>query len=625
VLRDLSSWISLEGEFFICLDDSWLLANAARAGASLPPFLVPNPDRVRLIVAGGEIQGYEYMAPGGRRKVFVPEQVFHWKAFNPYDDWRGVGALQAASVAADAAFSTGVYIRDLMRNNGDQGFIVVGKGGVVDQAQRESIAADLRAKRNALRRGVAMDLFLTGDITVERPPERAASTDLNLGKSMSHQEVYVAFGVPPSMAEVKASYSIGKESDYYQLISRTCQPQGKEICGVLAQLASRMTGIELMAELDWDDHPVVREVRSSRIETAIRLWGVGMPMRNANELLGIGMQEFPGWDVGYLPFSVAAVGEGGGEPATDAQEDPALAETEDDPEVAKIRLLMMARKRSCQRSAPAQQSQEFSVFACNCHGEPGIAMKGRSEAEVRLWKSHMSQRIETLKAFESGIRRELMEARKQTLANIGKVQGKSVTKAAAADLIFDKEQFKAGLLAVMRKREKAALDKAGQQLFSELGKDDPFIYPPAKAIDFLRSRENRLGDASDAIHASVKNAIEDGLNSGETMDQVAARVRTAFNGIADGRARTIAATEVSVCYGVARDQAMQDAGVPYKEWLTSGNINVRDSHAEANGQTVPVDEPFIVDGEQLMHPGDPSGSAGNVINCHCVSIAKADS
>jgi len=30
-----------------------------------------------------------------------------------------------------------------------------------------------------------------------------------------------------------------------------------------------------------------------------------------------------------------------------------------------------------------------------------------------------------------------------------------------------------------------------------------------------------------------------------------------------------------------------------------------------------MDQPFIVDGESLDYPGDPSGSAANVINCRC--------
>ena len=40
----------------------------------------------------------------------------------------------------------------------------------------------------------------------------------------------------------------------------------------------------------------------------------------------------------------------------------------------------------------------------------------------------------------------------------------------------------------------------------------------------------------------------------------------------------------------------------------------------ANGQLRKLDEPFLVGGEELDHPGAESGSPENVINCHCVSI-----
>jgi hypothetical protein len=30
-----------------------------------------------------------------------------------------------------------------------------------------------------------------------------------------------------------------------------------------------------------------------------------------------------------------------------------------------------------------------------------------------------------------------------------------------------------------------------------------------------------------------------------------------------------------------------------------------------------MDQAFEVGGEMLMYPGDPAGSAGNVINCRC--------
>lgn len=56
-----------------------------------------------------------------------------------------------------------------------------------------------------------------------------------------------------------------------------------------------------------------------------------------------------------------------------------------------------------------------------------------------------------------------------------------------------------------------------------------------------------------------------------------------------------------------------------KTWRTVGDTTVRDIHKRANGQRVRLTEPFIVNGEQLMHPGDTSlgASAGNVVNCRC--------
>ena len=88
------------------------------------------------------------------------------------------------------------------------------------------------------------------------------------------------------------------------------------------------------------------------------------------------------------------------------------------------------------------------------------------------------------------------------------------------------------------------------------------------------------------------------------------------------------ACDRSAVYGAGRAKAMRQAGVQYKAWLTSGNANVRAAHLVAGeeyspAKAIPIDEPYIVDGEELMFPGDDAGSAGNVINCHCVSIAVA--
>ncbi len=55
----------------------------------------------------------------------------------------------------------------------------------------------------------------------------------------------------------------------------------------------------------------------------------------------------------------------------------------------------------------------------------------------------------------------------------------------------------------------------------------------------------------------------------------------------------------------------------YHEWDASGDGRTRPEHAAADGQRVPFNQPFIVAGEALRYPGDPAGSAANVIQCRC--------
>lgn len=635
--RLLALWMQTEGEFFLLLDDAWLLPSLSRGYRALPPFIIARPNRVRLIIEGGTLRGYEYIDPAGRRAVFLPEQVIHRMEPNPLDEWRGLGRTQVARVATEGAFLTGVYIRDLMRNNGDQGFLVIGKSGVVDDAQREQIVAGLRAKRAALRAGVAKDLFLTGDITVERPAEQAAGADLTASQGMSQQEIFITHGVPPSMATVKSAYSLGKDSDRYQLITGTSQPLSRALCGAYADLAARQTGLALSAEHDWDDHPVMQTVRRERLAAAKDLWDRGWSWSAINDYLDLGANAFPGWEISYLPFSASPVSiESTPAPVPAPEDDPAMAEPQDDT-LRTLRLLVLARSRTAARECKTvtpTAPDEFAAFACGCGGEAVAQRADRPAKEIAQWKTHMAKRRATLASFKSAYGRVLMQARVEVLRKI-EAQHIDPTKLSAAapvqknvalDFLFELGKFATSFRGAMESQQKAGLKLAGQQLFEELGKTDPFASPPAAVTEFLAQRENKLRGVPQAVFDRVKATLQAGLDAGETTAQLSARVKSEFNGLADEDARRIAQTETAAAYGAGRDQAMRAAGIQFKAWLTSGNANVRAAHEQAGldyppERGIPVDEPFIVGGESLMHPGDTSGSAGNVINCHCVAIA----
>lgn len=54
-----------------------------------------------------------------------------------------------------------------------------------------------------------------------------------------------------------------------------------------------------------------------------------------------------------------------------------------------------------------------------------------------------------------------------------------------------------------------------------------------------------------------------------------------------------------------------------KTWYSAKDDRVRDWHLSINGTSIPENQKFLVHGESLFIPGDPSGSASNVINCRC--------
>lgn len=621
-------WRKLKGECFWILGDDSLLPFKNAAG-SLSKIIVARPDRMREVVESGELIGWVYTSNRGAVNL-LPEQVIQSKNWNPYNQFRGLAEYLAAQTAAEADLLAGTFAKNLMANNGDTGPYIVAKSGVPSDAQREQIIADLKAKRAAQLRGDFRPMFLTGDITVTDPAIKSADASFIGQRISNRQEIAAAFGVPPSMFEVKATYSIGSASDYYQLISDTCLPESVKIAAMIEQLILRLTGLVVSVEFDWDDHPVMQEVRKERLGSVDVLWNKGMPLEKISDYLRLDLPEFPGWEKSYLPFSVSPASESS-EAASDLAEadhvEPDVEPDSSSPVLAAIRSLQNLRAA---KSLPLETSNlKLETCSCGCSPEDSaIELKGRPAAEIALWKSGMADRRATIKALESKFNRVLMRARAETLRKLSALGSKSVVKSAADEVLFDLVQFAKELNLAFKPVLSDALKSAGTQVFNELNKPEVWSLPDPRALEFLATRENKITGASETIFEQIRGVIEDGLDAGTPMEQVIDAVKAEFNGISDKRAKMIAMTETSSAYGFGRHEAMKAAKVQWKKWLTSANQNVRPSHRAMNGQIVPIYEPFVVvspkgDVDSVMHPGDPSGAAWNVINCHCVEVASA--
>ncbi len=89
-------------------------------------------------------------------------------------------------------------------------------------------------------------------------------------------------------------------------------------------------------------------------------------------------------------------------------------------------------------------------------------------------------------------------------------------------------------------------------------------------------------------------------------------------------AERILRTETNRAYSMAsfdqQEKLAQDVPGLQKQWIATADSRTRISHLVAHGQIVDVDEPFRLNGSELMFPLDPSGPPEQTINCRCRSI-----
>ncbi len=121
------------------------------------------------------------------------------------------------------------------------------------------------------------------------------------------------------------------------------------------------------------------------------------------------------------------------------------------------------------------------------------------------------------------------------------------------------------------------------------------------------------------IDEALAEAVELGYGEREAARLIRSKMAEKGGQLSRLRSRIIARTESHQAATASAQIAAKSSGLPMKkEWIASGGDRSRDSHNDANGQIRPIDEPFAVGMDLLMYPGDPSGSAEEVINCRCV-------
>lgn len=175
----------------------------------------------------------------------------------------------------------------------------------------------------------------------------------------------------------------------------------------------------------------------------------------------------------------------------------------------------------------------------------------------------------------------------------------------------------------------AVTQSAGVALSVALGIDFDLDAPYAQG--FIEARANHLAwNVNDTTYAAIKEQLADGAGEGESIPDLAKRIRTLFDQTYKNRAKTVARTEVISAYnGSVATVANEVDQIGGLEWVATRDNRVRSSHEAMDGSIIRKGGAFALDGAYMAYPGDPDvttviDSTGSIpdpgsmiVNCRC--------
>lgn len=186
-------------------------------------------------------------------------------------------------------------------------------------------------------------------------------------------------------------------------------------------------------------------------------------------------------------------------------------------------------------------------------------------------------------------------------------------------------------LRIWQQGKSLGLDLETKEDFAQIVSREALKYFASEIIN------QRISGIVSETRANIIRAIARGFLEGLGQDDIADLIMEKAPQVSENRAKTIARTEVHGAANYGALQAAKSAEVPTrKEWLSAQDKRTRSiengdewDHLNYDKTTVGLDEnfPFISKNGQrdvLMYPGDPSGAAGNVINCRCTLAFVVD-
>lgn len=585
-------------------------------GRSFPPkFLYTlRPDRTTVIPGtwDNRVAGYKYDA-GATPIDFTADSVKHLMEVHPLHDWYGLSRLEVAAKQVDISNEAAAWNKSILQNSVIPAGVLNFKSGLTEE-QRKELRKQIEY-RSAGSANAGKFLMTEGEGTWTQMGMTAKDIDFLNGQKFTMRQICAIFGIPSELLgdsenKTYSNYQEARRALYEETVLPLMDIYVDELNAWLVPLYG--PGLEL--DYDKDAIEALQEERARKYAyLAQATWLTINDKRKAT-----GYEELTSGDVLLVPISEIPL-EQAAEPAEPAGEggggDP-------DPGAGKgviTRLYAAGEgKGACCRTIKAVKKSFWTT-------------NGR---RAKLWTATES-RARTRELTFRQVQKRYME--RQAAAVLREIEKhKTVGEISARDLLDVeaeakryRQEFKSWYIDHAIRAGNAGLAATKGELFDdgefkaqvkagEAPKKWAFKFTPAREEKLMQMIFNSGTKVNESTIDIIYSTLHASQSENATIEQFTQQIWEQVDWMSPARARLWAETETTKVENWGMVEGYRDAEfVERKGWNCQQLATSRDEHLEADGQEVPLDDPFEIGGEQLDAPGDPAGSAWNVCNCRC--------
>lgn len=547
------------------------------AGGQPKEFWICMPDLIHPVPSKDPskwIEGYQVTeSDGSQRRELAPAETFvHFMQFNPGDPYWGIGDLQAAARTVDTDNEMQDTQKVSMQNRGTPDGVFVSDVAMTNEQWEES---QRQVKEKYLNKKSRREPWILGaGYKWYQMSLTPVEMDFINSRLRNADDIATAFGLDPWwLGDRRAStYNnvVEAKKALYELV---IIPLMDDIKATLNLKIAPLYGDNITISYDLSGVTALREDFGQKVDQAGKMFAMGVPISQANTILKLGLEEFPGWENSYLPFSLNPVG----------------------------------------TAQPAETPIKRSTKMLNMNKDQKAAHWKRSDARTTAWAGIAEKKVKAVYGAQAS---DVLKA----------VAGKepSLMASAAESAIKDlKPKWEKTLKAVTT----AVAEDFGNETLATLAPKKKALDAllPVMSNDFMTTQlmsswiNNNTARAVTSILdteiAGAKKIIEQGIKDNLSSYDISKALRQYYDESESWKAMRVARTEVGAASSKGQREAAKASGyVTKKVWISTLDDRVRDAHAEMDGEERGIDEKYS---NGLMQPLDPSGDPGEIINCRC--------